>query len=103
MSLLDDDYNLDDYVVKSICVKKVENKVDFDLVKYEEDEYIDFSHLLENQKEYILGRRFDLFDDYALIISIFHRPSMIGAKSGIYSELFYLNPDWNMYNVLNKW
>lgn len=101
MSLLDDDYNMDDYLIKSICVKKVEDKINYFLsaVKYEDKEVIDFSHLLENQSEYVLGRyRFGGI----LTVSVFHRPNMIGNRHGIYSDSFYLNPDWNMYNILNN-
>lgn len=102
MSLLDDDYNIDDYLIKSLCVKKVEDKINYVIraVKYEDREVIDFSHLLENQSEYILGM---YWFDGALAISLFHRPDIVGIRHGIYSDLFYLNPDWNMYNILNNW
>lgn len=108
MGLLDIDFVTDPGVVlKSICLEKVRNRVQQNHpIRYDFDEDINFEHLANNPHKYILGRYLDIYDD-EYVISVFHRPNFYDDEStgifGVYHELFYLDPQWNMYNVLNVW
>ena len=107
MSLLDCDFNTDFDVLKSVCLEKVRTRIGRPIsIKYQPDKVVNFEHLINNPGEYILGRYLDIYvDEY--VISIFHRPEFCDDAAasifGAYHELFYLDYNWNMDNVLNFW
>jgi hypothetical protein len=107
MGLLDIDFATDSGVLKSICLEKVKDRIcENHSIRYDIDEDINFEHLVNNPHEYILGRYLDIYNQ-EYVISVFHRPNFYddGATGifGMYHELFYLDPQWDMYNVLNVW
>ena len=107
MGLLDIDFVIDPGVLKSICLEKVRNRIHKNhSIRYDFDEDINFEHLVNNPREYILGRYLDIYSQ-EYVISVFHRPEFYKDNDigifGMYHELFLLDPRWNMYNVLNVW
>lgn len=107
MGLLDIDFATDPGVLKSICLEKARNRIHKNSsIRYDFDEDINFEHLVNNPHEYILGRYLDIYSN-EYVISVFHRPQFYddGATGvfGMYHELFYLDPQWNMHIVLNVW
>ena len=106
MSLLDCNLDTDFEVLKSVCLKKARTWIGESIsTRYDPDEDVNFEHLINNPGEYILGRYLDIYND-EYVISIFHRPEFCDDAAasifGIYHELFYLDYNWNMNNVLKE-